>query len=566
MASLFIMDYVPGCILASQRKLLATYAAPVARSVACLAAMILLVLCSLPMPATGAELPPTLHGAQRVMIEVARATTPPLRDLARLNSSPRWLWQPRTIPLGRVPLLIAPEQFDPVLQRGRLPASATKQGLDFEGIGAGLPGFFVEGIPPDPNLSVGATQIVEWVNLSFAVFDKTTGALVMEPVEGNALWSALGGQCAADNDGDPIVKYDQLAGRWLMSQLAVTGGPPFYQCIAVSKTSDATGSYNVYAYRMPDFNDYPKVAVWPDAYYLSFNMFDALGNYLQPEACAMDRAAMLAGASAPIECFSPGSSYFGLLPSDLDGSTPPPTGSPDYFVSYDVNSLDLWRFHANFANPANATFSGPINIPVAPFTPACDGGHCIPQPDSSVRLDSLADRLMYRLAYRNFGDHESLVADHSIKVSKPVRVPSAVRWYEIRDPEGTPVLFQQGTYAPNERARWMGSVAMDKLGDLAVGYSESSATMHPSIAYASRLASDPLGGLRAETLAFRGRGSQLEKRRLCKKQCYRWGDYSAMAIDPADDCTFWYVNEYLARSGNYNWHTRIVSFKFPGCS
>src|SRR5205823_14486866 len=204
--------------------------------------------------------------------------------------------------------------------------------------------------------------------------------------------------------------------------------------------------------------------------------------------------------------------------------------------------------------------TGPRNIPVAAFNAACSGGGtCIPQPNTSQRLDSLGDRLMYRLAYRNFGDHESVMVNHSVAVSgKRHSSVTGVRWYELRNPNGTPTVFQQGTYSPDATSRWMGSIAMDKVGDIALGYSASSSSVFPSVRYTGRTASDALGTMQAENIIKAGGGSQLPN-------LSRWGDYSAMTVDPADDCTFWYTNEYLKASGTFNWSTMIASFKFPGC-
>ena len=225
-------------------------------------------------------------------------------------------------------------------------------------------------------------------------------------------------------------------------------------------------------------------------------------------------------------------------------------------MNFGSNSLNLWKFHVDFANSANSTFTGPTSIPVASFTAACSGGGaCIPQAGTTQKLDSLADRLMYRLAYRNFGDHEALVVNHSVTAGSSV----GVRWYEIRNPNGTPSVFQQGTYAPDTNFRWMGSIAMDKVGNIALGYSVSSSTQQPSIKYTGRAPGDPLGTLQAENNIQAGGGSQLTN-------LSRWGDYSAMTVDPVDDCTFWYTNEYLKANGTFNWSTQIASFQFASCT
>jgi hypothetical protein len=377
----------------------------------------------------------------------------------------------------------------------------------------------------------------------------------MGPVLGKTLWAGFGGPCANKNNGDIIAQYDKLQNVWVMTQFAVAGGPPYYQCLAVSTSSDATGTYHRYAFRLPDFfPDYPKLGVWPDGYYMTWNLLNQTNKFVfvAPLVCAFDRNSIIAGTAATMQCFQLSSAYSSLLPSDLDGSTQPPAGSPDYLIDLDVNSLDLWQFHVDFARPANSAISGPVSLAVAPFTEACGGNVCIPQSGTTQHLDSLGDRLMYRFAYRNFGDHESLVVSHA------VGKPSAIRWYELRDPGGSPFIYQQGTFAPDLNWRWMPSVAMDNVGDLALGFSMSSPKMHPSIRYAGRQPGDALGTLSNGNNVMSGPASQ--------QGSNRWGDYSSMAVDPVDDCTFWYTNEYVPTLGDFNWHTRIAAFKFAGCN
>ena len=491
----------------------------------------------------------------RIQQEVKHDTSPPLSDLREMGPLLESTG-PITRFIGRN-IIAVPEQQDPVLQTSASPAVAITPSLSFEGLGNGQYGFTVHLSPPDTNGAVGATQYVQWVNASFAVFDKNTGALLHGPVAGNTLWAGFGGPCETDNDGDVLAQYDKLAGRWVMSQLAFKGGPPFFECVAVSTTSDATGTYHRYAFKFANLNDYPKIGIWPDAYYFSFNMFDPFSNLFKgADACAMNRNAMLKGAAATMICFQQGTLVFGLLPSDLDGTTPPPAGEPNFFINFGFNSLNLWKFRVDFATPANSTFAGPTNIPVVPFTPACNkftNFSCVEQPGTTVTLDSLADRLMYRLSYRNFtgaGAHEALVVNHS------VGTPSGIRWYEIHSPNSTPKIVQQGTFQPDLSFRWMGSIAMDHVGDIALGYSLSSSTVSPSIAITGRVPGDPPDTMEAETIIVNGTGSQIFS---------RWGDYSAMAVDPVDDCTFWYTQEYMATTGAFNWQTRIARFKFPNC-
>jgi hypothetical protein len=494
---------------------------------------------------------------------VKHDVSPPLRGIP---AAPHHTNFPPDRPLRPVPANVLQNNApDPVVQSSASSFVGTVAGLNFAGLGTGDHGFTPDAAPPDTNGAVGATQYVQWVNESFAVFNKATGALIQGPTTGNTLWSGFGGGCETNNDGDPIVQYDKAANRWVFTQFSVST-KPYLQCVAVSITSDATGSYNRYAFSYgSQFPDYPKLGVWPDAYYITFNIFN--GNVFGgSKLCAYDRTSMLAGSAATQQCFQLSSSFGGVLPSDLDGKIAPPAGSPNFLLNFGTNSLNLWKFHVDWTTLSNTTLNGPTNIPVAAFTPACGGGTCIPQPGTRQQLDSLADRLMYRLAYRNFTDHESLVVNHSVAVGggggKHGGAGSVgVRWYELRDPNGTPTVFQQGTFAPDSSFRWMGSIAMDKAGDIAMGYSVSSSSVFPSIRFTGRIpttTTDPLGTMEAESIILTGAGSQL-------RNLNRWGDYSAMTVDPVDDCTFWYTTEYLKFNGTFNWSTQIASFTFPGC-
>lgn len=493
----------------------------------------------------------------------------PVRDLVGVAPSADTDKEKKEKPLRLIPPVGPGAVTDTAVQGVSGPLVGTTGGLGFAGVGNGDYGFRDQYAPPDTNGAVGATQYVQWVNTYFAVFDKTTGAIAAGfPKAGNSIWKGFGGACEANNDGDPIVIYDKAANRWVLTQFSVST-TPYLQCVAVSATSDATGSYYRYAfsYGTTQFIDYPKLGVWPDGYYITYNIFNNGITFAGAKACAFDRTMMLSGNAATQQCFQLSSSYGGLLPADLDGTNPPPSGSPGFFLNFGANSLRMWRFHVDWASPANSTFSGPVSIAVAPFAAACNGGGaCIPQPNTSQKLDSLADRLMYRLAYRNLGDHESLVVNHSVGVgtTKPKQVTS-VRWYELRNTTGstialaTPVVYQQGTLGTSDGIhRWMGSIAMDKQGNIALGYSASSGSVKPSVRYTGRLAADTLNTMQTELHVKAGGGSQLQN-------LNRWGDYSAMTVDPVDDCTFWYTNEYLKSNGIFNWSTWITSFKFPGC-
>src|SRR5437764_2066356 len=446
-------------------------------------------------------------------------------------------------------------------------------------------------IPPDPVGAVGPNHYVEMVNSSFAVYSKT-GTKLSGPTDINSLFQSLPASagCRVYNDGDPVVLYDQLADRWVLTQFAVNGGSgPYDECIAISSTGDPTGSYFVYDFpRSPTmFHDYPKLGVWPDGYYMTTNEFDHANNdsFAGAGVAALERDKMLAGdPSARMIFFDLGavnSGFGGMLPTTLDGSTLPPAGAPNYFAEVDsqVNSpslgadaMRLWKFHVDWATPSNSTFgfNGLPNttLPVATWVPAqCieGAGTCVPQEGSPYGLDVIGDRLMFRLTYRNFGDHESLLINHSVLADARI----GVRWYEVRNLGTTPTIYQQSTFAPTDAFyRWMGSIAMDVSGNIAVGYSISSAASFPSINYAGRLAGDPLGQLtQGEAQMFAGLGP--ENVQFFIPPVGRWGDYTSLTVDPSDGCTFWYVNEYFPDQTipdpSAPWHTRIGSFKFSQC-
>jgi hypothetical protein len=490
---------------------------------------------------------------QNTQADVKHDTSPALRDIPPVRPEAKALGAIRQEHIVKKlpPLPSRPRALraptDTVHQKSAPQPLKAAPATTFEGIGDA--NYRIASDPPDTNGAAGTTQYVEWVNTAFAVFDKTTGKMVLGPADGKTLWHGFGGNCEQFNDGDPIVQYDKVANRWVMTQFAVSGGAPFSQCIAVSTTPDATGPYGRYEFQFSDFNDYPKFGVWPDGYYASFNMFRG-DSFIGAKACVFERAKMLTGEAARMQCFDV-NNMGGLLPADLDGATAPPGGSPNYFVNFGRDQLNLWKFHVDWTNQASSTFTGPTAIPTAPFEVACDD--CIPQPRVSQTLQSLSDRLMYRLAYRQWPDHESLVVNHTVTAGGRV----GVRWYELRNLQGTPTIQQQGTFAPDSLFRWMGSIAMDKVGNMAMGYSVSSRQVSPSIRYTGRTVSDPPNQMAAEQKLMPGKGAQ--------KSPDRWGDYSSISVDPTDDCTFWFTTQYLAGSGSFNWHTAIARIKFTNC-
>ena len=516
------------------------------------AGFLLTCLCAFTLTVS-AQSKKNVHYTPEVTEAIHHDISPALRDLPDADFAK--MGPPREHEVKRWPHTPTTSSFDGALQTTSIAAFNATQGSSFDGIG--LPVYAVNAAPPDTNGAVGATQYVQWVNEAFGVFSKT-GTLLKGPVAGNTLWQGFGGGCETNNDGDPIVQWDKAASRWVLTQFSVST-TPYLQCVAVSTSSDATGTYARYAFQQPNFNDYPKLGVWPDAYYTTFNIFSG-NSFVGGRVCAFDRTRMLTGAAATQQCFQLSNSFGGLLPSDLDGTISPPAGSPDYVANFGSNVLNVWKFHVDWTTPANSTLAGPTTLPVASFTEACGGGTCVPQSGTRNQLDSLGDRLMYRLAYRHFADgHEALVVNHSVKTGGSRKAETdGVRWYELRISSGVPSVFQQGTFAPNSTSRWMGSAAMDKVGDIAIGYSISSGTVFPSIGFTGRVPTDTLGTLEAENQWFTGSGSQTGT-------LHRWGDYSSVSVDPSDDCTFWYTTEYLKSSGSFNWSTRIGSFKFASC-
>jgi hypothetical protein len=399
------------------------------------------------------------------------------------------------------------------------------------------------------------------VNKGFQVFDKTSGASLLGPSGIATLWQGFGGVCEFNDRGDPVVLYDQLADRWIISQFAGVSIPTD-ECVAVSATSDATGAYHRYDFHLgSNFFDYPHLSVWPDGYYMSMNVFNSLAtSYLGPQPFAFDREKMLAGV--PATFVTPGITNGPLeetyLPADLDGSDPPPPGAPAVFIEWPGGgTYRVFHFHADFVTPANSTFTLFQSPAAAGFTQLCPlTRSCVPQLNTTSRLDAVADRLMFRLTYRNFGTHESVVGNYTVSANSV----AGIRWFELRNVTSGPVtVAQESTYQPDTTWRWLGSAAMDRDGNLAIGYSASSATIFPQLRYAGRLATDPLNVLaQGETTLFAGTGSQ-------SGTGSRWGDYSALTIDPVDDCTFWFTSQYYASTTSFNWRTRVGSFRFPGC-
>ncbi|HET9494116.1 MAG TPA: S-layer homology domain-containing protein [Chloroflexia bacterium] len=482
-----------------------------------------------------------------VSTAVRSDTSPPLRSITPVLSGEGVEGEFPIHPINDVSEQ-GPGFVDSVVQKVLGPLAIPTPIANFEGMFNHWGGY-----PPDTSGDVGPNHFVQIVNVGFQIFSKT-GTSLYGPATNNVLFAGFGGLCETTNRGDPVGVYDSMADRFVLSWFAFTSSSgPTSQCFAVSATPDPTGPWYRYEFAVgSSFEDYPKVGVWPDAYYMTANTFGGPGG---GGNWAMERERMLRGdPTARMVTFRV--SGFGLLPSDLDGNPPPP-GSPNYYMRRSGNNLlQQYKFHVDWTNPALSTFTGPVNITVATYD---TGVGDVPQPGTSATLDTLSDRLMYRLAYRNMGTHEALLVNHTVDSGGDI---AGVRWYEIRDPNGNPpTVFQQGTYAPADGTdRWMGSIAMDHQGNIAVGFSASSTTVYPSIRYAGRLATDPPGELsQGEETLIAGTGSQTGS-------VGRWGDYSQMNVDPVDDCTFWYTTEYIQVTGERTWRTRIGSFKFPGCS
>jgi len=533
-----------------------------------------LLLTSLPIASQAApghgDTPPTAL-TPSVGYAVRSDISPALRDMPRIAPDAAAPSPPDTnLRLPKALGSDATASPDPALQSVTGPLAMPSPLTSFDGIGN------VNGVlPPDTQGDIGydpatgTRYYVQWVNVSFAIWDVTgTPTQILGPVSGNTLWQGFGGDCETNNHGDPITLYDTMANRWLMSQFSVDG--PYYQCIAISQTADPTGPWHRYAFMVSPnkMNDYPHFGVWPDGYYMTVNQFTGGSSWGGAGVFVFERDKMLTGDPTAsfqyFDLYSVSPFYGGMLPSDLDGSTLPPAGAPNYFLEVDngPDELSLWEFHVDWQDPANTSFgiNGLPNavMPTAAFTPICSYTRsCIAQQGTTARLDAISDRLMYRVAYRNYGTHESLVLNHTVDAGGGV---AGVRWYEVRDPDTAPAIFQQGTHSPDSDSRWMGSIAMDAVGNIALGYSVSSSSMYPSVRYAGRLDADPLGTLpQAETSLVEGSGHQTH-------DASRWGDYSMMGIDPVDDCTFWYTQEYMATSGSAPWSTRIGSFRFPDCA
>lgn len=485
--------------------------------------------------------------------------------------------------------------------------------------------------PSDNSIAVGPDNVVVTVNSRMAVFTKkgskydTTGRVLYGPVNTNNVFKGFGGQCEASNNGDAVVRYDQLANRWLivmplfrrgpersdqppewkasdrayLSPPGVKGQPgpaaalyqppkpdaaaeaaeqerirnwrreqgeerpkgPYSVCYAISTGPDPLGSYYRYEFLRPLFPDYPRPAIWRDGYYVATSSGDAV---IQKQACVVERERMLKGEPATEQCFIIDDVNF-LNAADIDGRRMPPRGSPEVIMAAGGTQLKdkleddgvyYWKFHVDWKHPDRSRISGPTKITVAPYHYLCGGQltNCVPQPGSEKRLDAQGDKIMSRVVYRRIGKRESIVATHSVNTTAG---GGGVRWYEFHVNKDRSVsLYQQGTYAPDKFYRWMASPAMDRFGNIGIGYSFGGSPNFAGQRFAGRTANDPLGELTlGETVLVDGEGSQ---------NAERWEDYSQTAVDPSDDCTIWYVGDYLKKDAT-NYSSRVGAFRMPGC-
>jgi hypothetical protein len=535
-----------------------------------------------PGEAAGTSPAPTITWA------AAHDTSPPLRDLAAGRIAPD-ADDPADEPdLGPIATGDDGYSVDGALQSAVPATTIPSTQQNFEGL-SNQANFDIFGFrvnPPDPNGEVGPNNYVEMINLVFGVYDKA-GNLLLGPVDTGTLWSGFDIEDCTDPSGDPVVLYDQFTDRWIMSQFT-TRGPEYWNCVAVSTTSDPTGSYYRYAFSTGlNFPDYPKYGNWTDSYVITTREFGPTIEY-GIGVYALEKNKMVNGQPArSVSFFLDGNDPEilplvgdGLLPADVDGKQKPRTdsaipivGTQDDDASYGAtfDALNIFDFSVKWRSTPIASLELNTQIPTAAFDSifpcAPTSRDCLPQPgivNPAQYLDILSyrQRPTFRLAYRNFKDYEALVTNQSVEARPGV---AGARWYEIRRTGTTYSLQQQGTYAPADGIhRWMGSIAQDKKGDMALGYSVvNGTTVYPGIRYTGRLVGDTLGEM---TL---GEGTIIDGSGVQTTTNSRWGDYTDMTVDPVDDCSFWYVNEYYTLAGQQSspagWQTRIASFKLPGC-
>jgi hypothetical protein len=532
--------------------------------------------------ATTLPMAPRLH--PRVLDAYAFGVSPRVADLPPAFSGSG---QPGRV-LDVAETLQPGDGVDGALQSAVVPSLMPSPLVSFDGLGQqdNLQELSISVFPSDVTGDIGPHHYVQQTNLLARVFDRS-GTPLTNPFRLSSLFSSLPAPCSThDSGGLPFTLYDSLADRWLLSQLALASATEPHLCIAISQTPDPTGAYHVYDFAIDQFETVgrPKFGVWPDGYYASIEGAFAGTIFSTSAVFAFDRQRMLAGQAAQaIEFTLPTfpAPLYGLRPSDFDGHIVPPAGAPNTFVlmqanefGYPADGLRLFDFHADFTTPANSSFlerpesSLAAPLAVAAFDPTSPSARRdIEQPPpatSTHALDSVSDVLMVRLQYRNFGASESLVITHTVGAPASTTLGvyrAGIRYYQIARPiGGTYAVVEQATFAPADGvSRWIGSAAADHQGNIAVGYSVANVATFPSLRYAGRLATDSPGGLfQGEATLVAGTGAQTSTSN-------RWGEVSAMSIDPIDDCTFWFTGQYYAASGT-NWLTRVGAFRFSACT
>ena len=509
----------------------------------------LLLCCCLTLGGVMAQTEPPLK--PQVFKSVYHDVSPPLRDMIKnvpLPADNSWkdgvvknILYPNGLPKDE-PFI----GYDPTLQDWMGPKHTDTVLLSFDGTGN-----IANVYPPDTDGDVGPNYYFQCVNLSYAIYDKA-GNKLLGPLANSTIWSGLPHN---SNDGDAVVLYDEVNDRWIFSQFSVPGNP-YYENIAVSQTNDPTGSWSRYQFSFGStMPDYPKLGVWPDGIYMTSNMFAGGATAAGTSYSAFDKAAMYANAPTATQVMftlPQSNEAWAALPSDCDGDYPP-TGTPNFVGWLKSGHIRIYAFSVDWNTTANSSFTQLVTIPVAAYNGSVSG---VPQPGTTAQLDAISGRIMHRFQFRKFSDHWSLVCNGTVNISGH----AGIRWWELRNDGSAPAnwsIYQEGTYSPDNTGRWMGSIAMDSQGNIALGYSASSSTIYPSIKYTGRLVTDPLNTMTiAETSIKDGTGSQTY---VYGGRC-RWGDYSAMAPDPSSPGKFWYTTEYLATTSSMAWKTRIGAF------
>jgi hypothetical protein len=532
------------------------------------------------------QMPATPVSAPVIVEDVQHDLSQPLSEIAKhhpAHERPRFV-EPELAPReagenrpSAQPRIRPHSNPHPLLPRSPNPFSIV---TSFEGINtSGLlaNGLGVYNFATDSSGAVGPHHYFQVANFAFNIYDRA-GNLQLGPLPTSALFSGFSAPCGLDWS-DAVVLYDRSADRWFFSRFAsdqtnTTGGHggKWYQCFAISQTSNPIGAYYRYAFEISPgvFNDYPKFGIWPDAYYMTADedkIFASMGVFV----IAFEREKMLHGAAARMVQFtiSNDGHRAGMLPADWEGDLPP-AHAPNYLVrptavslGWPADSLEVWEFKVDWHNASASSLTLTNTLTPPTYDSPCGTDQdCIPQPGTTEGLDSLAyGYLMYRLAYRNFADHQSMLLNYTVEEGDLLPKPhAAVRWFELRKEQHRPwTIYQHGDYAPDSSSRWIGSVAQDRYGNIAVGYDVSSSDRFPSIAFAGRLKREPIGTMSVETTIKAGGGSQTGY--------VLWGDYSQMTVDPTDDCTFWYVNTYQpSTSASQNWATHIAAFRSQECT